>query len=77
MGAEFDHVVPLILGGCHAEDNLQLLCSECHASKTKLDVKLKAKVARIRKKNLGIKKRSGFKGWRRMDGTVVYAERNR
>lgn len=77
LPGECDHIVPLILGGAHRESNLQWLCVPCHAAKTKLDVKLKAKVARIRKKNLGIKKRSGFKGWRKMDGTVVYAERDR
>jgi 5-methylcytosine-specific restriction endonuclease McrA len=77
LPGECDHVVPLVLGGEHRETNLQWLCVPCHAAKTKLDVKLKAKVARIRKKNLGIKKRSGFKGWKRMDGTVVYADRAR
>lgn len=53
--AEFDHVIPLILGGQHRESNLQLLCTPCHAAKTKLDVRLKAKVARVRKKHLGIR----------------------
>ena len=77
LPGECDHIVPLVLGGEHRETNLQWLCEPCHAAKTKLDVKLKAKVARIRKKNLGIKKRSGFKGWRKMNGDVVYAERDR
>lgn len=62
LRAEFDHVVPLILGGQNRETNLQLLCHECHGAKTKLDVKVKAKVARIRKRNLGIKKSSRFPG---------------
>ena len=78
LRAEFDHMIPLILGGEHRESNLTLLCHECHAAKTKLDVKLKAKVARVRQRNLGIKKRKGrplpgtkASGWRkRMDGTV-------
>lgn len=61
---EFDHVVPLILGGKNAESNLQLLCNECHGAKTKLDVKLKAKVARVRQKTFGIKKPSRFPGAR-------------
>lgn len=74
---ECDHIIPLIIGGKHEESNLQLLCHECHAGKTKLDVKLKAKVARVRKKHLGIKKPSRFPGSRdskfkkRMDGSVV------
>lgn len=61
---EFDHAIPLILGGKHRESNLQLLCHECHGLKTKLDVKLKAKVARVRKKNLGFRPPSRFPGSR-------------
>jgi 5-methylcytosine-specific restriction endonuclease McrA len=74
---EYDHVVPLILGGAHRESNLQLLCSECHAVKTKFDIKLKAKVARVRKRHLGIKKPSKFacsrnsKFKKKIDGSVV------
>lgn len=73
---EYDHVIPLILGGKNRESNIQLLCSECHAGKTKLDVKLKAKVARVRKKHLGIKKPSRFacsrdgKWKKKINGTV-------
>lgn len=60
LRAEFDHVTPLILGGKHAESNLQLLCSECHSAKSKLDVKLKVKVARVRRRHLGIRPKSRF-----------------
>jgi 5-methylcytosine-specific restriction endonuclease McrA len=77
LRAEFDHAIPLILGGKHAESNLQLLCHECHSAKTKLDVKLKAKVARVRKRHLGIKKPRTIRTWRRFDGTPVYAGRDR
>lgn len=52
--AEYDHAIPLILGGPNCESNLQLLCVPCHRAKTKIDVKLKAKVARVRKKHLSI-----------------------
>ena len=60
LPGECDHIIPLILGGQHRETNFQWLCKPCHASKTRLDVKLKAKVARIRKKSIGIKKPSRF-----------------
>jgi 5-methylcytosine-specific restriction protein A len=72
-----DHVTPLILGGEHRETNLQWLCSPCHAAKTRLDVKLKAKVARVRKRHLGIKKPRTIRSWRRFDGSIVHAERER
>lgn len=77
LRAEFDHVIPLILGGRHAESNLQLICNECHAAKTKRDVKIKAKVARNRKRKLGIRKPSSFacsrdSRWKKkINGTVV------
>lgn len=74
---EFDHAIPLILGGQHRETNLQLLCHECHGLKTKSDVKLKAKVARVRKKNLGFRKPRTITAWRRMNGDIVHAGRDR
>lgn len=76
--AEYDHIIPLILGGEHRESNLQLLCkSPCHAAKTKLDVKLKAKVARIRKRHVGIKKPRTIRSWRKFNGEIVHASRER
>jgi len=51
---QYDHAIPIILGGENRESNVQLLCIPCHKAKTKLDVKLKAKVARVRKRHLGI-----------------------
>lgn len=74
---EYDHTISLVLGGENRESNLQLLCVPCHKAKTKLDVKLKAKVARVRKRHIGIKKPRTIRAWRKFDGTPVYAERNR
>ena len=73
LRAEFDHATPLILGGKHRESNLQLLCHECHRAKSAIDVKIKAKVARVRKKLvLGERKRTSFRGWRKMNGDIVF-----
>lgn len=75
LRAEFDHATPLILGGEHSESNLQLLCHECHRAKSAVDVKIKAKVARVRKKLvLGERKRTSFRGWKKMNGTPVFAK---
>jgi 5-methylcytosine-specific restriction endonuclease McrA len=75
LRAEFDHATPLILGGEHRESNLQLLCHECHRAKSSVDVKIKAKVARVRKKLvLGERKRTSFRGWRKMNGDIVFAK---
>jgi 5-methylcytosine-specific restriction enzyme A len=69
---EFDHIISLINHGENRESNLQLLCAPCHRLKTNTDVREKAIVARKRKKHLGIEKRSSFRGWRRMNGEIVW-----
>ena len=33
-GVEIDHIQPTEAGGSDRSENLQLLCSECHATKT-------------------------------------------
>lgn len=77
LPGECDHITPLILGGEHRERNLQWLCKPCHASKTRLDTKLKAKVARIRKRDCGARKPRTITRWRRFDGSVREAGRER
>lgn len=77
LRAEFDHVIPLILGGENRESNLQLICHECHAGKTKRDVKIKARVAKSRKRQLNIRKPRTLRAWRKFDGTPVFAARQR
>ena len=54
VGFVFDHKVALINGGENRESNLQPLCKPCHALKTRTDVAEKSKVARVRKKHLGL-----------------------
>lgn len=72
---DFDHITALINGGEHRESNLQVVCRVAHREKTKADVKVKAKVARVRQKHLGIKSGRGFRQHptlkRTLDGRVV------
>ena len=75
---QLDHRIALVNGGTHSESNLQIVCTECHKGKTKQDVAVKAKTARVvRKQVAGIKKPSRFacsrnsKFKKRLDGTVV------
>lgn len=72
LRAEIDHIIPLIIGGEHRQSNLQLLCHECHGAKTALDVKLKSKIAKGRKKRLGFKRRRTIPG-KKFNGTPVPA----
>jgi len=37
-GFELDHRIPLFRGGEDIEENLQVLCPECHATKTNEDL---------------------------------------
>lgn len=70
-----DHKIPLILGGEHRESNLFPALREAHRKKTKTEMAVKAKIAAVRKKHLGIKpdKRSGFntRFIKKMDGSVI------
>ncbi|SFG87723.1 HNH endonuclease [Ensifer sp. OV372] len=72
---QYDHIVPLWLGGRNSESNLQAVTSESHKRKTAAEAKVRAKCNRTRKKHLGIAKPKSslshprFK--RCMDGTVV------
>ncbi|KSV95425.1 HNH endonuclease [Sinorhizobium sp. GL28] len=72
---DLDHKVALILGGEHRETNLFPAKKEPHRRKTAVEMKVKSKIARTRKKHLGIAKPksslSHLRFKRCMDGTVV------
>lgn len=52
--AEFDHIIPLALGGTNEKDNFQALHANCHKLKTQDDIKAIAKTNRLRKRRLGM-----------------------
>lgn len=69
---DLDHKIALCNGGEHRESNLFPALRDKHREKTAEDVAEKSKVARIRKKHLGLKPRkplSLFK--RKVSGEVV------
>lgn len=75
---EWDHILPLCLGGLN-DNNWQGLCCKCHSAKTKKEAGMRAKADRQRKSYEGTKKRRGPKMQsrsfdtrlrRRMDGRV-------
>jgi 5-methylcytosine-specific restriction protein A len=68
-GLEWDHKIPLAMGGDDTLDNLHPLCRPCHRLKTKGDVGAIAKAKRRERKHAGIRKRSSFPGWKSFDGT--------
>lgn len=78
---EFDHTLPIALGGRTTVDNLTAKCGACHKRKTKIDVRMIAKAARQKRaaeegrgrKPKGKIKSRGFQTGlsRKMDGTVT------
>lgn len=72
---DLEHKVALILGGQHRETNLFPALREPHRRKTAMEMKVKSKIARVKKKHLGIAKPksslSAGRFKRLMDGTVV------
>jgi 5-methylcytosine-specific restriction endonuclease McrA len=73
----YDHIIALINGGQHREANLQLLCVPCHALKTRADVADKSNMYRKRLKAQGHKKPRTMTRWRRFDGSIREAGRER
>lgn len=49
IAVEFDHIIPLGLGGENTPDNWAALCPGCHKTKTRADVKRIAKAKRQRR----------------------------
>ena len=72
-----DHVVAICNGGANAESNLQLLCVPCHAKKTKRDVAEKSVSYRKRLKAVGFKRPRTITKWRRFDGSIRDAGKER
>lgn len=72
-----EHVIALINGGMNRESNLDLTCEWCLPAKNAADVAIKSKSAKIRKRHLGIKKPRTIRAWRKFNGEIVHAERER
>lgn len=74
---DIDHVVALVNGGVHRESNLAPALCDKHREKTAADVAEKSMIYRKRTKNLGIKKPRTITRWRRFDGSIREAGRER
>ena len=74
---EFEHVRALALGGEHRESNIALALVAQHKIKSADDRKQQAKSDRVIKRHHGIKKPRSITRWRRFDGSIVTASRER
>ena len=64
MDWQLDHIIALVNGGEHRESNLAPILYGAHKKKTALDMREKARSARIRKRHAGIKRPSRMPGAR-------------
>lgn len=68
---EFHHLYGAHSGKATAADG-QVLCAPCHKAITvNQTIPLEAKIKRVRDRHRGIRKRSGFRGWRKFNGDPV------
>lgn len=72
-----EHLKPLWLGGADDETNMRPAHYRCAIAKTVGEAPVKAKSDRVRAKHLGIRKPRTIRGWRKFDGTKVYASREK
>src|ERR1019366_5088402 len=74
----FDHEIPDALGGEATLSNCRVLCRPCHKKKTtQADIPRIAKAHRNYRPSHGIKKARTITAWRKFDGTIVRAARER
>ena len=72
---DYEHVIPLALGGVNAETNIKLALRDKHREKTARDVAAKSKADRQKAAHLGLKPKS--RGFRRPPGTKYDWSRGR
>ena len=74
---EYHHDRECAFGGDNSVDNILVLCIGCHRAITSQQAAVIAKTGRVRNRHIGIKKPRTFRGWKRMNGDAVYADRER
>jgi len=75
-GPEYHHIREAFYAGDNGIDNCQVLCIPCHGEKTKDIAPAMAKSRRIIKTNANVRKRPGFRSWRKFNGDLVYTDRS-
>jgi 5-methylcytosine-specific restriction protein A len=71
---EVSHPTPIEMGGADDDMNRRPAHKKCHATQTAtVDIPQIAKAKRRQARHIGARKRTGFKGWRRFSGEIVWA----
>lgn len=74
---DVEHIIAIINGGENRESNLAPALRSKHREKTARDMAEKSRTYRKRKSNLGIRKPRTITRWRKFNGEVVIASRER
>lgn len=75
---EVSHPVPLEMGGADEIQNMFPAHKKCHRRQTsEVDIPMIAKAKRRQMRHLGVKKARAITRWRRFDGSIVVAPRER
>ena len=74
----YDHIIPDRMGGEPTLQNCQVLCRSHHDAKTfTADIPNIARAKRRQRKHVGIRKPRTITRWRKFNGDIVYASRER
>lgn len=74
---ELEHIIALCNGGKHEEGNMAPALVDPHKVKTKQDRAIKKRNDKIQKAHLGVKKPRSIRQWRKFNGEIVTATRER
>lgn len=70
------HKISLSCGGTDDDDNVAPEHEHCNLQDAyEATTPRAAKIKRVRAKHLGVRKRSGFRGWRKFNGEIVWSDR--
>lgn len=73
---EADHIRRHAEGGESTGGNIWPICVPCHRRKSARDTSEIAKGKRVAKRHFGVKRSTGFKGWRKFDGSPVWRDKD-
>ena len=73
----YDHRIPDQMGGEPTLKNCQVICAECDKPKTATDQGDIAKAKRLEARGAGIRKPRTITRWRKFNGEIVIASRQR
>lgn len=72
---EYDHRLEDYVGGANDIENCMVMSKRCHRLKTDRNRPEIDKTRRIAEKRAGVRQGRGFRGWRKMNGDIVWRDR--